>query len=64
MDFNEAVEFFRKKYGTHSDAARALGWSPRKYRHLRLRATPEAMSDGARLLIALASKQSSDGHKA
>ena len=59
MVFEEAVEFFRKKYGNHSKAADALGWEVRKYRDVRNSRNKD--SDARRLLIALAEVMSLDG---
>lgn len=37
MKFEEATELLRGQYGTHSDAARAIGLPPRSYRRIRTR---------------------------
>lgn len=57
MDFYQAVEAFKEKYGSYSDTARALGWTPRKYRHLRKRYAEGVRSDSFRLLVELAKQE-------
>ena len=52
MNFDQAVQHFKDKYGNHTQAAKAIGWDARKYRDVRNGRSGN--SDASRLLIALA----------